>query len=164
MVGHIDVEKEHWKKRYFIVSLWWQKSHFFASLPIAFCKAIFGENHPTTRRYHVNALVFSGIFIFPNFKLLSTGISGWIQALYIEATENIPLPVRFQRKTLDPWDNWTESRRCNKSFHDACLVPKRLRRNDTFGGEVSNTLAIVPLLWRTILYNDGYCSRSVEFS
>src|SRR6266508_1585014 len=33
--------------------------------------------------------------------------------------------------------------------------------NDTFGGEVSITVAIVSFLWRTILYRAGYYSRRV---
>ena len=37
----------------------------------------------------------------------------------------------------------------------------RVLLNVTFGEKIVNTLAIVSLLWRTILYNVGYCSRSV---
>jgi hypothetical protein len=108
------------------------------------------------RRYHANTFVFSAIFIFQIFKLLSTVILGWINVLYIEATEKIPLPVRFQRKSSDPCINWAKSRRRNKAFHDTCLGPMRLHLNDTFGGDVSNTLESVSLLCRTIMYSAGY--------
>jgi hypothetical protein len=108
-------------------------------------------------------LVLSGIFIFQFILLWSTGTLGWIKALYIESTEKVPFSVRFQRNTSGPGVSWTVSRHHNKSFHNTCLGPMRLLLNNTFGGKVSNTLASVTLLCRTILYNARYFSRSVAF-
>jgi hypothetical protein len=73
----------------------------------------------------------------------------------------MPFSIRFQRNTSDSCVKWTESIHCNKAFHDACLGPMRLLLNDTFGREVSNTLASVSLLCSIIFYNVGYCSWSV---
>jgi hypothetical protein len=49
--------------------------------------------------------------------------------------------------------------RNSRAFQDTSLWPDKSLLNDTFGGEVSKTWAIVSPLWRTILYNAGYYSR-----
>jgi hypothetical protein len=51
----------------------------------------------------------------------------------------------------------------SKTFQDACPVPSKLLLNETFGGNVSNTFAIVSLLFRTIEYRAGYCSLRVDW-
>jgi hypothetical protein len=54
--------------------------------------------------------------------------------------------------------------RCSKEFQDASLGPVKSFLNDTFGGFESNTFVIVLLLWHTMLYRAGYCSRGLAFS
>jgi hypothetical protein len=71
---------------------------------VAFDKIIHGENDPTTK-IPCKHFPFKRYLIFQNFELLSIGTSGWIKALYIEATENEPLLERFQRNTSDPYVN-----------------------------------------------------------
>ena len=117
------------------------------------------------RRYHANTLVFSGIFIFQILllSLMSTWTSGKIKALYIESTKNLPFFVWFQRNLSGPSDSWMASKRMSKVFQDTCLVPSKLLLNETFGGEVPNTLAIVSLLFRTIAYRSGYSTLRVDW-
>ena len=130
----------------------------FTSMPIPLARLSLVRITPW-QRYHANTLVLSGIFIFQIFLLLSTGVLGWIKALYIESTEKFPLVPIFQRNSLGPCVSWTVARRYSKAFQDACLGPYKLHLNDTFGGNISNTLARVSLLCRTILYKAGNCSR-----
>ena len=90
-----------------------RKDVLLASLPIAFCKIIFGENHPATKIPH-KLLRFSGIFIFQIFKYYQQGYQVGLKHCTWK-----PLPVRFQQNTSDPCVKWTESKR--KSFNDTCL-------------------------------------------
>jgi hypothetical protein len=99
----------------FIVLSWWQKTHDLLLCQLYLTRLSLVRITPR-RRYHVNTSIFSEIFIFQIFLLLllSTGISGWIKALYIEVAENKPFLVRCQWKTSDPCFKWNESRHCNK--------------------------------------------------
>ena len=55
------------------------------------------------------------------------------------------------------------SKRISNAFQDACFVPSKLLLNETFGGKVPITVAIVSVLFRTMLYSAGYCSLGVVF-
>jgi hypothetical protein len=109
MIDHIDLAKRQWKNRCLIVSSWWQKIHLVLPCQFRFTRLSLVRITPR-RRYHAKILVFSGIFIFQIFLLLSTGISDWIIALYKEATEKMPLACRFHRNTSDPAESWIESK------------------------------------------------------
>jgi hypothetical protein len=43
--------------------------------------------------------IFKDIFIFQIVLLLTTNTIGWISALYMESTENLPLPCRFHQNS-----------------------------------------------------------------
>ena len=132
------------------------------SMPIPLNKVIFSKNTPR-RRYHAKILFLRAIFIFQIFLLLSTGTSDWINALYIDSTENWPFLWRFHRKTSDPCDNCTMDNRWSTMFHDWNLGPIKSLLNVTFGRNDSIIMTIVSPLWSKMLYRAGYCSRSVAF-
>jgi hypothetical protein len=91
MTDHIERAKQHWKKRCLIVSSWGQKTHFLQPCQFRFASLSLVKMTPL-RRYHPNTFIHSGIFNFQSLLLLtfSNGRSGWISALYMEATENLP--------------------------------------------------------------------------
>jgi len=164
MADHIDLTNSHWKNKCVMVSSCWQKTHFLLPCQLRLARLSLVRITPR-RKYHANTLVFSGIFIFQSLLLLelSTGISGRMSVLYIESTENLSFFVRFHWNLSGPSDKWIESNRMSKSFQDVCRVPSKLFLNETFGGKVSNTFAIVSLLFRTIEYRARYCSLRVDW-
>ena len=106
MTRHIERANLHWKNKYFIVSSWWKKTH--CEIPCRFLLIrLYLLRMTPRRRYHAKNLFLRGIFIFQIFLLLSTGTSNWINALYIESTENCPFSWRFHRNTSDPCENCT---------------------------------------------------------
>ena len=162
MTDHIEWVNLHWKNKCFIVSSWWQKTH--CGLPCQFLLITLSLVRMTPRRrYHAKILFLRGIFIFQIFLLLSTGTSDWINALYIDSTENCPFSCRFHRNTSDPCDNCSVDNRWSRMFHDWSLGPIKSLLNVTFDGNDSKAWAIVSPLWRTMLYRAGYCSRRVAF-
>lgn len=91
MTDHIEWANLHWKNKCFIVSSWWQKR--YCELPCKFFLIRVSLVKMTPwRSYHAKILLLRGIFIFQIFLLLSTGILGWINALYIREL-SIPMEV-----------------------------------------------------------------------
>src|ERR1041385_2889724 len=80
-------------------------------------------------------LIFIGIFICHILLLLSTGISGWTSALYIESTENFPFLLRFHRNSSWPCDSCTTANRSSKAFQDSSLGPIKSLLNAILGGD-----------------------------
>jgi hypothetical protein len=138
------------------------KMHFLVPCQLRFTRVSLVRITPL-RRYQAKTFVFNGIFIDQIFVFLKTGVSDWINALYIESTENLPLSFRFYRTTSDPCNNWTRSSRWSKVFQATSLGPMRSRLKAISNGEFCITVAKVSDLWRTILYKAGYCSRRVVF-
>ena len=101
MTDHIERAKLHWKNKYLIVSFWWQKTHFVLPCQFHLTRLSLVRITPWWR-YQANILIFRGIFIFQILLLWSTGMTGWTSALYIEPTENLPFPCRFQRNSSRP--------------------------------------------------------------
>ena len=132
----------------------------FTSMPIMLGKVVFSKNYTPTKIPRKHFSLKRDLHL-PNFVIILT--SGRISALYIESTENLPFFVRFHWNLSEPSDNWTDSNQMSKAFRDACLVPTKLRLNETSGGEVPNTFAIVSLLFRTIAYRAGYCSLRADW-
>jgi hypothetical protein len=160
MTDHIDRAKRHWKKRCLIVSAWWQKTHFLLSCQFHFARLSLARiTH--LRRYHPNTFICNGIFNFKSLLLLilSLGKCGWISALYMDATKNLPFSCRFEQNSSCLVCRWIFAKHRSKTFQSTSLWLDVSIRNATFGGEVSNTLAMVSPLWHTILYNVGYYSR-----
>jgi hypothetical protein len=151
MTDHIDIAKWHWKNKRLILSSWWQKTHVLLPFQFRFARLSLVKITPL-RRYHSNTLICNGSFNFQSLLLLilSLGKSGWISALYMDATQNLPFSCRFQQ-------NYGYFPNVGVR-HSKIQVYKSLL-NDTFRGKVSNTLAMISPLWRTMLYNAGYCSR-----
>jgi hypothetical protein len=86
------------------------------------------------RRYHANTLVFSGIFIFQIILLFSTNPRGWIIALYMESTENLPFSFRFQQNSFAPCVKWTKENLGSNSFQDASWgLTRSLRTSQLVG-------------------------------
>src|SRR6266542_783000 len=79
----------------------------------------------------------------------------------MESTENFPFSCKDHRNSSGPCDSWILSSRSRSAYQSTRRDPTKSRLNDTFGGEVSITVAIVSFLRRTILYRAGYCSRRV---
>jgi hypothetical protein len=115
------------------------------------------------RRYATNTFLLSGIFIFQiNIVIVVTGTFGWNNAIYMESTENLPLSCRFHCNSSTQRVKWTIVKICNKSFYDASLGPTKSLVNITFDGQ--DTIAMVSLLWQTVLHRDEYYSRSLAVS
>jgi hypothetical protein len=160
MTDHIDLAKQHWKKRCPIVLFWWQKTHFLLPCQFRFARLFLVKITPLCR-YNPNTFIRNRIFNFKAcyYKFYQSGISGWISALYMEASENLLFSWRFQQNSSCPVYKWIFANHRSKAFQDTSLWPDKSLLNDTFGGEVSKTMAIVSPLWRIILYNARYCSR-----
>jgi hypothetical protein len=77
MTDHINLAKRHWKNKYFIVSSWWQKTHFLLPCQFRLARLSLVRTTPL-RRYHSNTLIRKGIFNFQSLLLwtLSIGTSG----------------------------------------------------------------------------------------
>jgi hypothetical protein len=110
VIDHIDLANCHSKKRWLIVSSWRQKTHLLLPCQLRLTRLSLVRITPL-RRYQAKTFVFNGIFIDQIFVFLKTGVSDWINALYIESTENLPVSFRFHRTTSDPCNNWTLSSR-----------------------------------------------------
>ena len=101
MADHIERAKLHSKNKCFIVSSCGQNIHFVLPCQFRLTRLSFVRMTPL-RRYHVNTLILSGIFICHIFLLSSTGTSECTKALYMESTENLPFSHRFQRNSSGP--------------------------------------------------------------
>ena len=133
MIDHIEPENWHSKNKWLIVSSLWQKTHLLLPWQFRFARLSLVRITPR-RRYHAKTLFFSGIFIDQIFLLLSTGTSGWISALYILSTVNLPLLCKLHRNSSVPCVKLTEPSRCSNSCHAVNLGPTRSLRNVIFGG------------------------------
>jgi uncharacterized membrane protein YfbV (UPF0208 family) len=87
--------------------------------------------------------------------------SGWISTLYREATKNLTFLWRFQWNSSYPICRWTFAKHRSKAFQATSLWPDKSLLIVTFAQEFFITIAIVSLLWQTILYNVGYCLQRV---
>jgi hypothetical protein len=132
-------------------------------VPALLCKIVFGKDHSHRQRYQPKKLIFTPIFIFQIFLLLSAGTSRWISCLYMESTDNSLFSCRFHRNSSVPYVSCTWAKRWERRVNHATLdrIKSLLNVTFTFGGEVSMTKAVVSLLWWTILYKAGYCFQSV---
>jgi hypothetical protein len=122
MTDHTERVKWHWKKRCLIVSSWWQKTHFLQ--PCQFCFTRLSLVKMTSLcRYHPNTFIHNGIFNFQNLLLLtlSNGISGWINKLYMEATEKLSFSWRFQQNSSCLNYKWIFVKHKSKAFQNKYL-------------------------------------------
>jgi hypothetical protein len=107
MTDYRDLAKWHLKNKCFIVSTWWQKTHFLLPCQFHFARLSLVKTTPLCR-YHPNTFIHNVIFNFQSLLLLilSIGTSGKISALYIEVTKNLPFSCRFQRNSSCPVYSW----------------------------------------------------------
>jgi hypothetical protein len=75
--------------------------------------------------------------------------------------QNLSFSWRFQRNTSRLPCRWMFAKFWSKAFQDTSRCPDKSLLNVIFGGEHSITFGNSITLWRTILYNVGYCSRRV---
>src|SRR5438105_1477197 len=80
----------------------------------------------------------------------------------MEPIENLPFSCRFQQNTSYTCDSWIISNRSRRAFQSTRRGPTKSRLNDTFGGEVSITVAIVSFLCRAILELLGYTGAPIQ--
>ena len=136
-------------KRCWIVSSLEQNQHCL--LPFQFRLAILSLVRITPLfNYHINILIFRGIFSFHKY-LLNFTLPLLISALYIELTVNIPDWFKFHRKTSTLSFKWTWLMRATKSCHKVSVWPVKVLLKDTLRGTLSNTDATVAYFFRTIL-------------
>ena len=126
------------KKRCWIVSSLEQKQHNL--LPFQFILIKLSLVTITSLfRYHINILIFKGIFNFHRCFSNCT-LPLLISALYIELTVNVPDCVKFQRKTSALLFNWTWLMRATKLGHKFRLRPVKVGLKDTLRGTRSKTV------------------------
>jgi hypothetical protein len=138
--NHIDIANLYGKITCLIVSSLWLNTYFVLLCQFNYSSSRILCKYFCLKRY----LQFFYKNIIINWHI-------WTSDLYMEATDNIPLPFRFHRNFLAHCISWTIANCCRKAFHHACLWPTISTLNVTFGGEFSKTIDMVSLLWRSML-------------
>jgi hypothetical protein len=146
--------KQHWKNKCFIDSSWWQKAYFLQPCQFLFARLSLVIITPL-QRYGPNNLILNRIFNFQSLLCLSIGTSGWINALYMEPTGNLPFLWRFHLNLSGPVCRWTLATCWSKAHDESTSECYTWRRSLHHFGD-SITLVVNNRVQREILFSkDG---------